>query len=77
MDKEEIREWINTFVQILILIALVFGIIIGNQININLSDLKTQNAEIGNLNVTQSQILCPNGSHPAMIWKNDSIITKC
>ena len=56
MKNKELREWINTFIEILILIVMIFGLVQINNLNINLEKVTAISGEFRNINATNASL---------------------
>ncbi len=64
-NKNEIREWINTIISILILVMMIIGLMAVNQLNINLREVRSDVISTNKL-----QILNENGTITGYMYHN-------
>jgi hypothetical protein len=67
--KNEVREWINTIVSILVLVIMILGLLAVNQLNINLKEIKTDVISTDKL-----QLLDENGTVAGFMYYNGTHI---
>lgn len=61
MKKEGVREWINTVINLLVLLVMVYGVFVINSINVNLKNITAEKGNFGeitsvNANLTNATV---------------------